>query len=66
MTSTWTAVLCVHRIGNLAEWQEPAVSLHVYSRPFDSCGVYCPDTGRRQACDLRFDSVGPLADLEAV
>jgi len=57
---------CVHRIANLAEWQEPAMSLHVYSRPFDSCGVYCLDTGRREACDLRFDSVGPLADLAAV
>lgn len=57
---------CVHRIANLADWQEPAMSLHVYSRPFDSCGVYCLDTGRREACDLRFDSAGPLADLAAV
>ena len=30
----------VHRVYNPAEFNERAVSLHVYSRPFDSCVVY--------------------------
>ena len=30
----------VHKVYNSREFQERAVSLHVYSRPFDSCDVY--------------------------
>lgn len=30
----------VHDVSNPREWNERAVSLHVYSRPFDSCIVY--------------------------
>ena len=30
----------VHDVANPREWNERAVSLHVYSRPFDSCIVY--------------------------
>ena len=30
----------VHDVRNCREWSERAVSLHVYSRPFDSCVVY--------------------------
>ena len=30
----------VHDVRNPQEWNERAVSLHVYSRPFDSCIVY--------------------------
>lgn len=30
----------VHDVRNPREWNERAVSLHVYSRPFDSCVVY--------------------------
>jgi len=30
----------VHDVSNPREWNERAVSLHVYSRPFDSCVVY--------------------------
>lgn len=35
----------VHRVLNPREFQERAVSLHVYSRPFDSCVVYSPEQG---------------------
>ncbi len=35
----------VHRVVNPREFDERAVSLHVYSRPFDSCVVYSPDQG---------------------
>jgi len=35
----------VHRVYNPAEWNERAVSLHVYSRPFDTCVVYSDQQG---------------------
>jgi cysteine dioxygenase len=35
----------VHRVVNPKEFNEKAVSLHVYSRPFDTCVVYSPDQG---------------------
>jgi cysteine dioxygenase len=35
----------VHRVSNPREFQQRAVSLHVYSRPFDSCVVYSPEQG---------------------
>jgi cysteine dioxygenase len=46
----------IHRIRNLAEWNERAVSLHVYSRPIDSCVVFDID---RQTCfrrELKYDN----------
>ena len=33
----------VHDVRNPREWNQRAVSLHVYSRPFDSCVVYSVD-----------------------
>jgi Cysteine dioxygenase type I len=33
----------VHRVYNPREFNQRAVSLHVYSRPFDSCVVYSPE-----------------------
>jgi cysteine dioxygenase len=35
----------VHRVLNPREFGERAVSLHVYSRPFDTCVVYSPEQG---------------------
>jgi cysteine dioxygenase len=35
----------VHRVYNLREFNQRAVSLHVYSRPFDTCVVYSPEQG---------------------
>ena len=46
----------IHRIKNLPEWNERAVSLHVYSRPIDSCVVFDLE---KQACfrrDLKYDN----------
>jgi cysteine dioxygenase len=37
----------VHRVYNPAQFNQRAVSLHVYSRPFDSCIVYSPE---QQTC----------------
>jgi cysteine dioxygenase len=35
----------VHRVYNPPEWKQRAVSLHVYSRPFDTCVVYSDQQG---------------------
>lgn len=35
----------VHRVYNPREFNARAVSLHVYSRPFDTCVVYSPEQG---------------------
>jgi cysteine dioxygenase len=35
----------VHRVFNPREFNQRAVSLHVYSRPFDSCVVYSAEQG---------------------
>ena len=46
----------IHRIKNLPEWDERAVSLHVYSRPIDSCVVFDLE---KQSCfrrDLKYDN----------
>jgi len=40
----------VHQVLNLAEWQERAVSLHLYSRPFSTCEVYSLEKGTY--CDV--------------
>jgi cysteine dioxygenase len=33
----------VHEVINLVEFKQRAVSIHIYSKPFDSCEVYLPD-----------------------
>jgi cysteine dioxygenase len=35
----------VHRVLNPREFNQRAVSLHIYSRPFDTCVVYSPEQG---------------------
>jgi hypothetical protein len=35
----------VHRVFNPREFNQRAVSLHVYSRPFDTCIVYSQEQG---------------------
>jgi cysteine dioxygenase len=35
----------VHRVVNPRAFHQRAVSLHVYSRPFDTCVVYAPEQG---------------------
>ncbi len=52
---------CVHKIHNPADWDARAISLHIYSKPFSRCGIYCPDTGTQEIIDLVYESVGPMA-----
>lgn len=46
----------IHRILNLAEWNQPAVSMHVYSRPIDSCVVFDMENQRCFRRDLKYDN----------
>ncbi|HVT42800.1 MAG TPA: cysteine dioxygenase family protein [Thermoanaerobaculia bacterium] len=51
----------IHRITNLKEWNEPAVSLHVYSLPIDSCVVFDLEAQRCFRRDLTYDYEAPGA-----
>jgi len=44
----------VHRVLNPREFNARAVSLHVYSRPFDTCIVYSPEQGTCGEIQLHF------------
>lgn len=46
----------IHEIANIKAFQEPAVSVHVYSRPLDSCVVFDPETRTCQRVQLLFHS----------
>jgi cysteine dioxygenase len=46
----------VHRVVNPRELNQRAVSLHVYSRPFDTCVVYSPEQGTCGEIRLHFNS----------
>jgi len=46
----------VHRVVNPREFNQRAVSLHVYSRPFDTCVVYSPEQGTCGEIGLHFNT----------
>ncbi len=46
----------IHRIMNPAEWNERAMSVHVYSRPIDSCVVFDIENQRCFRRDLKYDN----------
>lgn len=46
----------VHRVLNPREFNNRAVSLHVYSRPFDTCVVYSPEQGTCGEIRLHFNT----------
>ena len=47
----------VHRVINSPEFNQRAVSLHVYSRPFDTCVVYSPEQGTCGEIQLHFNTM---------
>lgn len=47
----------VHQILNLAEFDQRAVSLHVYSKPYDRCLSYCRDTDTFSEVQLSYTSI---------
>jgi cysteine dioxygenase len=47
----------VHRVVNPRETNQRAVSLHVYSRPFDTCVVYSPEQGTCGEIQLHYNTM---------
>jgi cysteine dioxygenase len=47
----------VHRVLNPREYEQPAVSLHVYSRPFDTCVVYSAEHGTCGEIQLHYTTM---------
>jgi cysteine dioxygenase len=48
----------IHQILNLPEYGERAVSIHIYSKPFDRCISYCRDTNTLKEVELCYTSIG--------
>ena len=46
----------VHRVVNPREFSQRAISLHIYSRPFDTCVVYSPEQSTCGEIKLHFTS----------
>ena len=47
----------VHRVVNPRKFNQRAVSLHVYSRPFDTCVVYSPEQGTCGVIGLHYTTI---------
>lgn len=53
----------IHQVLNLSEFNERAVSIHIYSKPYDRCLSYCRDTDTYKEVNLFYTSVdGKLCD----
>jgi len=46
----------VHEVMNLREFHQRAVSIHIYSKPFNTCEVYYRDKGAYLDVPLFFTS----------
>lgn len=47
----------IHQILNLPEFDERAVSVHIYSKPFETCLAYCNETDRFSEVQLNYTSI---------
>lgn len=53
----------IHQVLNLPEFDERAVSIHIYSKPYDRCLSYCRDTDTFKEVTLFYTSIdGKLCD----
>lgn len=53
----------IHQILNLTEYDDRAVSIHIYSKPYDHCISYCRDTDTFKDVRLFYTSIdGTLCD----
>jgi predicted metal-dependent enzyme (double-stranded beta helix superfamily) len=48
----------IHQILNLEEYGERAVSIHIYSKPFNSCLSYCRESDSFREVFLTYTSIG--------
>ncbi len=47
----------IHQVINLPEYNERAVSIHIYSKPYDRCLAYCRDTDTFKEVTLSYHSI---------
>jgi Predicted metal-dependent enzyme of the double-stranded beta helix superfamily len=47
----------IHQVLNLPEYDERAVSIHIYSKPYDRCLSYCRDTDTFKEVKLCYTSI---------
>jgi cysteine dioxygenase len=47
----------IHQILNLPEFNQRAVSIHIYSKPFNKCLSYCRETNRYAEVPLYYTSI---------
>lgn len=53
----------IHQVSNSEKFKSRAVSLHIYSKPFDRCLVYTPKKNQVQEVNLFYTSIsGKLCD----
>lgn len=53
----------IHQILNLPDFDERAVSVHIYSKPIEKCLAYCRDTNTFKEVNLCYTSIrGKLCD----
>lgn len=48
----------IHSVANPAIEEAPAVSLHLYSHPYDQCDIYDLEKNEKRRVRLRYDSIG--------
>ena len=48
----------IHQVLNLVEYNQRAVSIHIYSKPYDRCLSYCRDTDTFKEVQLFYTSIG--------
>jgi cysteine dioxygenase len=48
----------IHQVLNLVEYDQRAVSIHIYSKPYDKCISYCRDTNTFKEVSLFYNSIG--------
>ena len=48
----------IHSVANPAMAAAPAVSLHLYSHPYDQCDIYDLEKNEKRRVPLRYDSIG--------
>jgi cysteine dioxygenase len=46
----------VHQVMNLKEWNERAVSVHIYSKPYNTCEIYNLESGTYMDIELAYTS----------
>jgi len=47
----------IHQVLNLAEFDERAVSIHIYSKPYDRCLSYCRESDTYKEVILKYSSI---------